>query len=259
LASGCLPFAAPPARVSIGAGPATGELERSSGSLELRSTTSLRAGLHPLQLVPGASKRMFDAGIGYGGDLVFGHAPANYDRRTSAHGPYVEVGLYPLRLPLGSATTFRWGGQGTADLLYLEPKNTLGYGGSLSTAFEFSGDASGPFASADDDGIVVGAGHGQWAIGGFVGGSVRHFPDGDYGGLTFGVSARIPLAAGVICCVWSGDDDDHDHHSPPPAAPRPHKAATPTPASKSPEPTTTPRASAPRPEPATKKKSAHDD
>jgi len=199
---------------------------------------------------------MFDAGVGYGGDLIFGHAPANDDRRTSAHGPYVEVGLYPMRLPVGDKTTFRWGGRGTADLLFLEPRNTLGYGGTLATEFEFSGDASGPFATADEDSIVLGAGHGQWAIGGFVGGSVRHFEGADYGGLTFGVSARIPLAFGVIW-AWGSHDDD-DHGSPPPATPRPHKAATPTPAAKAPEPTTT-RVSAPPPAPAAKKKSAHDD
>lgn len=253
--SGCFPFVVPPARVSVGAGPATGDVERSSGSLEPRSTTTLRAGFHPLQLMPGASKRMFDAGVGYGGDLVYGHAPASYDRRTSAHGPYVEAGVYPVRLPVSSATTFRWGGRGTLDLLFLEPQNTLGYGGTLATEFEFSGDASGPFASADEESIVLGAGHGQWALGGFIGGSMRHFDGADYGGLTFGVSARIPLAFGVICCAWGGGDD---HDDAPHATPRPRKAATPTPAAKAPEPITATRVAAPKPEPATKK-SMHDD
>ncbi len=233
--SGCLPFVVPPAKLSVGAGPAVGSIPRTSGTLEPRSVTTLRAGLHPLQLVEGASRRAFDLGLGYGGDFVFGRAPEHYDERAVAHGPYLEGAYYPVRLPVGSTSTFRWGARVNADLLFLEPLDLLGYGAMAATEIELSGDANGPFAEADEqDGILAGAAIGQWSIGAFLGGAVRAFPEARYGALTAGISVRIPFAFGVACCAWSWGSDatttettehsePHHHHAEPAKSPPPER------------------------------------
>jgi hypothetical protein len=108
------------------------------------------------------------------------------------------------------ASTFRWGGRATFDALFLEPHDGLGYGGSLATTIELSGETKGSFSNAGDDGFAAGLGYGQWAIGAFLGGSARRFPDAHYLGVTAGISARIPLVFGLACCLGLGDDDDDD-------------------------------------------------
>jgi hypothetical protein len=178
-------------------------VERGSGDLESRSATTLRAGFHPLSMMAEASSGPFDAGVGYGGDLVFGHAPPPYDRRMSAHGPYLEGAYYPLRLPAGGAT-FRWGARANADLLFLGASDVTGWGGTVVTEVEIGGHASGAFEDADGDGAALGTAIGSWSIGAFAGGSARTFPNSRYAGFTAGLSARLPFMAGILCCAWSG-------------------------------------------------------
>lgn len=199
LTTGCLPFVVPPAKVEIGAGPAMGAVKRSGGTLRPKSVTQLRAGFHPLDMMPTAADGPFDAGIGYGGDLVFGHSPGG--GRTSAHGPYLEAAYFPLRVPAGKAV-FRWGARGDLDLLYLEPKNVLGWGGTLVTELEITGHAQGAFADADGDGAVFGTAWGQWSLGAFVGASARDFPVSHYQAITAGISARLPFMLGIVCCAF---------------------------------------------------------
>jgi hypothetical protein len=203
LSTGCLPFVVPPAKLSGGAGPATGQVERDTGDVEPRSTTTLRAGFHPLSMMPEASSSRFDAGVGYGGDLVFGHAPPPY-RRATAHGPYLEGAYYPVRLPAGRAT-FRWGARANVDLLFLEPRDVMGYGGTLVTELEIGGQATGAFTNTDGDGAVFGTSFGSWSLGAFAGGTARSFPDSRYGAFTVGLSARLPFLAGIVCCAWPGE------------------------------------------------------
>jgi hypothetical protein len=231
--TGCLPFVVPPMRVSAGAGPAFGSFERPVGTVRPRAVANLRAGFHPLSLRQRAARRPFDIGAGYGVDLLSATHP------TTIHGPYLEVGYYPVRAPLGSSTTFRWGGRGAFELLRLNDR--FGYGGTLITEVELSGDTQGTFAGTGDDGtMTAGAAHGQWAIGAYVGGSGRDFRDGAYGAITLGLSARIPFLAGVMCCFWGDDDDDDGGATPSYAlptrrrersrepAPREHVPAKPT-------------------------------
>jgi hypothetical protein len=214
LSTGCLPFVVPPGKVAIGAGPATGEVKRDAGMLKPRSVTQLRAGFHPLDMMPKASQSAFDVGVGYGGDLIFSNAPARHDQHTSAHGPYLEAAYYPLRVPAGNAM-LRWGARGNLDLLYLEPKDVMGFGGTAVTELEITGHAAGAFADADGDGAVFGTSWGQWSVGAFVGGSARSFPVTNYRAITAGFAARIPFAAGIVCCAFfsgGGSDDSHHHH-----------------------------------------------
>src|SRR5262249_33887474 len=161
-------------KLSVGAGPTAGNIERNGTPVDLTTSTSLRAGLHPLQLLDHASERAFDVGAGYGVDLLYGHSEVPGYRRTAAHGPYVEADYYPLRGRAGGVM-FRWGGRAVADLLFLEPnvRKNVGAGGMLATEVELSGDADGAFADAGSDGAAIGAARGQWSVGAFVGGAMR--------------------------------------------------------------------------------------
>ncbi len=239
LAFGCVPFALPPSRLSLGTGPVTGGVDRENDVLlRTKQVTSLRAGLHPLSALNRAAERPVDVGLGYQADFIAGSERPTQpvERRDShdlAHGPYLEAAYYPLRPRVGEATYLRVGGRGNADLLFLEPDQRVGLGGSAAVELELVRDVTGPFVDAGDDGVVVGAQQGQWALGLFVGGTVRRFPDATYGGLTLGVSVRLPLAAGFACCAWPSKSDDESsrearrraepHASPPAAAPEPHR------------------------------------
>jgi hypothetical protein len=122
------------------------------------------------------------------------------------------------------------------DLLFLEPGGRAGLGGATVAELELVRDVSGPFVEADDDGVVAGAQQGQWALGLFAGGTLRKFGDATYGGLTLGLSVRLPLAAGFACCAWpseSKEDSESEHER----APARHRA----------EPRAVPSAATPRP------------
>jgi hypothetical protein len=214
LTTGCMGFVVPPVKLSGGVGPVAGHVERGVADLEPTSVTTLRAGFHPLSLMREAPANALDAGVGYGGDLVLGHAPPTFNRRATVHGPYVEGAYYPLRVRAGSATV-RLGVRANADLLFHQPSGARGYGSTLVTELEIGGYSSGGL-SGDDDGdgdgdAVLGTVLGSWSLGAFAGGSLRSFPRSHYAGLTAGLSVRVPLIAGVVCCGWpSGDDDDDD-------------------------------------------------
>jgi hypothetical protein len=212
LLTGCVGFVVPPMKLSGGAGPMAGQVEGVAGDLELRSATTLRAGFHPLSLMPQAPSGAFDAGLGYGGDRVFGQVAPAFKRRTSVHGPYLEGAYYPVRLPAGSAT-FRLGLRANADLLFLQPEGITGYGGTLVTEFEIGGYTAGGLSDEDDeddedDESAFGTVFGSWSLGAFGGGSARSFPGSSYAGLTPGLSVRVPFIAGVACCVWPGEGSD---------------------------------------------------
>jgi hypothetical protein len=207
--SSCMPFALPPARLSLGTGPSAGTVTRPDDvALHAKQVTGFRAGLHPLSMLDHASSRSFDAGVGYGVDFITGSErptqPAGQrDSHDLSHGPYLEGAYYPLRGRLSDATYLRFGGRGDVDLLFLEPDDRVGVGGTGVAELELATDVSGPFVSADSDGVVLGTQRGQWALGVFAGGTLRNFRDASYGGFTGGVSIRMPLAAGMICCAWS--------------------------------------------------------
>jgi hypothetical protein len=212
LTTGCVGFVVPPVKLSAGTGPVAGLVERGTGDLDPTSATTLRAGFHPLSLMREAPSSAFDAGVGYGGDLVLGHAPPTFNRRTTVHGPYVEGAYYPLRLPAGGAR-FRMGVRANADVLFLEPRGVTGYGGTLVTELEIGGYVDGTTSDQEheeDDDDAFTAVFGSWSLGAFAGGSFRAFPDSGYAGLAFGLSVRLPFIAAVACCFWPGDDDDDD-------------------------------------------------
>jgi hypothetical protein len=214
--SGCLPFVVPPARLSVGAGPARGAIAANGEAVSVQSTTSLRAGLHPLQVRDDASKRSFDLGVGYGADVVQAAEPSEQPTAPVVHGPFVEADVYPLRHDFGS-TRLRFGARAVGDVLFAGKARgeNLGAGGLLAADLEVTGDADGPFGSSDDDGFAAGAAKGQWAVGLFAGPAYRHLPDSSYLGLSAGVTLRLPFAVGVVCCAWPGDRESTSSGSSP--------------------------------------------
>ena len=171
---------------------------------ETRSTPTgvIRAALHPTQVWDTSVDQLLDAGVGYRAEIpIREREPA-----ATLHGPYAEVGLYPVRLPIGRTTRLRWGGYGSADLELASP-HSVGFGGTLGTLLEVSGVSNGAFAGTDQDGAVAGVAHGQWAVGVFANASLRDV-HGDFAqGLSAGLSVRMPFMAGIACCVWPSSDD----------------------------------------------------
>lgn len=212
--TGCMPFAVPPARLSLGGGPVTGAVPYGASELPLDVGATFRAGFHPLDLAEGSSERAFDVGAGYVLDWLSTDMPNSpnappEDDHTYAQGPYLQGAYSPLRHRLGD-TYLRVGGRADIDLLFLPNQPETGFGGSAVLELELSHDVSGPFASSQDDepGFAAGVQHGRWALGVFAGGTLRQFDDQGYGGLTAGLSVRIPLLVGIACCAWGSDDDD---------------------------------------------------
>jgi len=212
-----MPFVVPPARLSLGAGPATGVVPRAYDELLPEVVTSFRAGFHPWDLADRPSERAFDFGAGYAADWISGEAATGPDQaarreHVSAQGPYLEGSYAPFRYPIGEGTALRLGARTDLDLLFLGTDARTGFGGSGVVEFEISHDVFGPFVSDDDDepGVLAGVQRGRWALALFAGGSFRDFGGESYGGVTGGVSVRLPFLAGIACCAWPGHDDDAD-------------------------------------------------
>jgi hypothetical protein len=194
--SGCVPFALPPARVETGIGTRLYAQDPSSGALGPQSTRVLRGALHPLQLREDPASRLLDIGLGYRGEWLVA-APS-----AALHGPYAELGLYPVRASLSPRLRLRWGGYASGDAL-LSERQGPGFGATLGTLLEFSGETrSGSFAAVDDDATVFGTAQGQWAVGLFASTAVREVDDDFSQSVVTGMSVRVPLVVGVACCVW---------------------------------------------------------
>ncbi|MEO8903576.1 MAG: hypothetical protein ABI627_18810, partial [Polyangiaceae bacterium] len=238
LLGGCFPFIVPPARVSLGAGARLGVVPGSAPHAS-PDFVALRAGLHPLDVLDGSETRMLDVGVGYQGEL-----PAAKST-PSVYGPYLEVGAYPEVAHVSNAITLKAGLYGTVDLLYRSGYSDAGVGGTIGGLVELTSRTDGLFASESRDGSVVyGSSAGRWAVGLFSTGSVRSFSDGAYADLVIGLSARLPFAAGVVCCAWphssrakTAHDEDGEREAPP-DRPRP---AHPVPEQSRPEPAVPPK------------------
>jgi hypothetical protein len=195
LASACLPFAVPPARVESGLGARLHDPDPPSVPGASTQTVALRAGFHPTQVMDAPVDRKWDVGLGYRGEWRLNdHAPP-------LHGPYAELGFYPLRASVGRGTRLRWGSYASADAVFAE-SGTPGPGATLGTVFEVTGSTSGTFSRADQDTAVAGAAFGQWAFGLFASTSLREVDDRFSQSVITGMSLRVPFAAGVACCFW---------------------------------------------------------
>lgn len=165
----------------------------------------MRAGFHPLQMLDRPERGVLDVGAGYRAEWL-GSLP------EPVHGPYAELGAYPVNALLSPSVRLRWGGYGTVDAIVGAPRpfHNRGLGGTLGTLLEITGHGTGTYADMDEDGAVLGAIHGQWAVGVFASAGTRRLDRASYQNLIAGISFRVPFTAGIVCCVWPGDSDDDD-------------------------------------------------
>lgn len=194
--AGCVPFLVPPARVESGIGTRVHAPKTPEGVEGSRATGLVRAGVHPLQLSGPGAPPWADLAFGYRSEWVLDGS------ERPLHGPYAELGLYPLRPRLSRNTRLRFGGYTSADAVLTSAREP-GLGGTLGTLVELTGFSSGAFGHSDGEGAVGGVSHGRWAVGLFVSTSFRNAERRFSQTLTTGLSLRIPFVVGIACCAWS--------------------------------------------------------
>jgi hypothetical protein len=190
-----MPFAVPPARVESGVGTRLPGRDLPSEPGIPTTAGVLRAGFHPTQLLGSAEQKKWDVGLGYRLEWPI------HQQAPPLQGPYVEVGMYPLRVAVSRGTRLRWGSYTSADLV-LGENSSFGPGATFGTLIELTGSTSGTFSQADNQGGVLGAAFGQWAFGMFANTSLREIDDHLSQSVTAGMSLRVPFAAGIACCFW---------------------------------------------------------
>jgi hypothetical protein len=191
-----MPFAVPPARIEMGPGTVLHERNQPIDAAGPRNTTVLRGGLHPTQLLDAPAARLFDVGLGYRSEWQL-ELP-----EQTIHGPYAELGVYPLRLSVAPRTRVRWGGYASADAVLMRDRDP-GLGATFGSLLEVTGEVrNGRFAKIDSDSTVVGAAQGQWAVGWFASTTLRELDDDFSQSLVTGLSVRLPFVVGLACCAW---------------------------------------------------------
>jgi len=191
----CLPFAVPPGQVSLathasppGPPPVADRLPLDRRGEEL----VVRGGLHPQQLFPSERTRVVDVGAGY--------RIGASDGRTSAHGPYAEIDVFPYVHRSGGMVT-RLGVRNVAEALYDTEGRHVGWGASGLLSAELAGFVRAAGASGGRGDVVAGAAYGEVALGLFAGVSHREVDGQSTTQLTAGISGRIPAAVGIVCCA----------------------------------------------------------
>ena len=185
----CLPFAAPPSRLTIAPGSAFGAAEApaSYGVMQLRAT------LLPLDLVPELERRRFDVGVGYGAELPLARSPAKL------HGPYLELTGYPLIWELSPRLRLQAGAQLAGEWM-LRSEGASGWGATLGFSTELLTSANDTFLTRSGHRAILGHALGQWGIGLMTNASFRSFEQGSQANVAFGLNLRLPLLAGILCC-----------------------------------------------------------
>lgn len=193
---GCVPFLVPPARVESGLGTRVHAPKSPEGVEGSRATGLVRAGVHPLQLIGPGAPLWADIAFGYRSEWLLDAS------EQPLHGPYAELGLYPLRPRLSRTTRLRFGGYTSADAVLASVREP-GLGATLGALVEVTGFSSGAFGHSDGEDTVGGVSHGRWAVGLFASTSFRNVDQRFSQTLTTGLSLRIPFVAGIACCAWS--------------------------------------------------------
>lgn len=205
--TGCMPFVWPPSRLTLGPTalrtvPRAGRSYGSAGVL-------VRYGVHPLDAIPSESgPRRFDIGVGYQTEEL-PHFDESRARERPAHGPYLEAGYYPVLAQWSERNRVQAGGYASVEALW--KGSEFGIGESIGGTIDLSHDVESEFA--DDNPEVAGVAAGRWSIGLFTAATYRQFPDQQQLGVSGGVSVRIPMSAGLLCCAWSGDGGSVHIHS----------------------------------------------
>ncbi|HTU62276.1 MAG TPA: hypothetical protein VMF89_27645, partial [Polyangiales bacterium] len=189
--SACLPFAAPPSRLTVAPGRAfgaSGAAASSHGSVLLRGTWL------PLDAVQALERRRFDVGVGYGAELPVVRSAA------ALHGPYLELSGYPLQWELSQSLRLQAGVQLAGEWL-LRNEGAAGWGATLGFSTELLTSANDTFLSRSGHRAVLGHALGQWGIGLVTSAAFRSFEHGSQANVALGLNLRVPLLVGVLCCA----------------------------------------------------------
>lgn len=199
--TGCLPFLVPPVRVRAGVGAvhrdsAVGANQTASARTGSPDATlgEVSFGMHPLANVESHHEGAFDVGFGYRAEGVGGSRNLDW----MAHGPLLEFGYYPLRGPGHRLGVF-------TELSALRLDGAIEQwrpGVTLGTSFELIGFSNGDFSATAEDGSAYGFAHGQWGIGLYAAGSYRALDERSHFQATLGISLRVPLLVGIVCCAF---------------------------------------------------------
>lgn len=207
LCTRCLPFAAPPAKVGFGVGPASLPQSALSPSAlpegERRGgvASQFSAGLYPLGWFESARERPGDVGIGYLLEQYSGDGP-------QVHGPYVDLELFLWR-HLYAEHAFRLGSIVAPSLLFwrdADGQARTGAGVDLKLELKLYGFVPGLLFADEQNNDVGGYAHGEWSLGVWVGGGYRDVFGSDVWTSWLGFSGRWPAVAGILCCWLPGSD-----------------------------------------------------
>jgi hypothetical protein len=105
---------------------------------------AFRGAIHPLGATKNGDRKVLDVGVEHAVEDSSGNKNDNGTKAATIHGPYVEVGTYALRLPIGETYGFRAGVNGSVDGLFREDSNNAGLGLSAGPIVKFTGNATGP-------------------------------------------------------------------------------------------------------------------
>lgn len=198
----CLPFAAPPAKVSFAVGP--GVVPQSSlPTREQRGgvASQLSAGLYPLSWTEAAAERRGDVGVGYFVERYSEEGPR-------VHGPFVDLELFLWRHS-ANERSFRLGSIATPSLIFFRGANAeheAGVGMDLKLELELYGFSRSELLGGDPEDAVFGYAHGEWSLGVWLGGGYRDVLGADVWTSWLGFSGRWPALVGVLCCWLPGED-----------------------------------------------------
>jgi len=205
-----MPFVSPPSRLTLG--PTTIRTFSRGGRSYGSAGVLVRYGVHPLDVIPSESgPRRFDIGVGYQTEEL-PRFDESRPRARPAHGPYLEAGYYPVLAEWSERNRVQAGGYASVEALWRGPE--FGVGESIGASIEVSHDVESEFAGDDpEEGtFATGVAGGRWSIGLFTAATYRQFPDQQQLGVSGGLSVRIPMSAGVLCCLWpSGGGSVHIH------------------------------------------------
>ncbi len=191
LVAGCLPlpYATPPARVSVGGG----------GASERGGLFVLRAGVAPQQVIESTLGRAWDVEAGYAFEAAEG------DRR---HGGFLTGRWWPTR-GLDAPQALRFGVEGGGSLF------DAGAGAHAGLAFELARFVSGPHTSLDDEPDTmeeaetefIGAHHGELAVGVGLDAAWRRLDGRDEWLALALLTIRLPATFGLaLVPLWGADE-----------------------------------------------------
>lgn len=203
---GCiaLPYASPPARITVGGAlPIGGAIRQDQGG-DKQGSAVIRAGFHPQQLFGNPLERWFDLGVGYQGDILSAKSELN------PHGPYIEANWLLASNFFSPSNMMRLNMITDLDMLF-NYADQIGIGGSLGLNVEWVSATSSLYAAGHhgydsatrekSNWDTLGYAHGEYAVGLYLAMAYRHFAEDDYWLFHGGITIRLPASIGAIV-LW---------------------------------------------------------